>query len=1321
MWRNVFYDNSKKKIFLWSWDKDGNRKKFDFDYEPYLYVETNNKKQEEAKSLFGTSLKKMTFARDSDRNNYVKTSGLKRVFYNLRPEQQFLLELYKDKDYDWSGLPFKTFMIDIEVYTRKADGSRGEFPDADEAKYPINVITIYDTLNETFNIWGLGEYDKATLAKSLGEKNGESIDLNKIKYTNCITEQELLEKFLKFWTKDYPDAVSGWNCIEKSQNVWLHDSICKIADVNLDDKLSDTNIIRQKLHTGIKRQYELTSSYGTKIKCSKDHRFPIFLKNKDNYCNKNTITKRFQDASIAEIEGLLQQHDVYVQHSYNTKNRVGLTYRELIIHLYQTGNINFKISDQNIKKVLLKNSDFKKLFKHEEYHQGKDFFRKSKLWNYDTVKNYLTPKEIYNFLSTTNNITIVSDLVSRSFDLENIDTKIPTDVFRFLGYIFTDGSFYRNPPTFSITSKEPELINKYIQLYNTITDKTLSNSTKINYTLGIGYSKNISFSQTIFSLLMPLIFENKTNKKILDISLMSRLSNEQYNDFLLGMIDGDGSISGNGVINICHYDNDVNLDYIMELNQWNNIHSIIGKNNIRFAKTTRNKDFYKYAANNIWHTFRYNNINNYYDSSWVDVSCSSKKIKAFHYIDYDLVKIKTITDCNIDAEMYDIETSTHYFECNGIKTHNCNGFDVPYIINRIGYVLGEEEAKSLSPVNKLYMRQIQNAKFGKDMNKWYIRGITCLDYMELYQTFSRSQQDSYSLNNITTVEEVGGKLDFEGDLDTLADTNWNHFVSYNIHDVNLVKKLDEKLRFISIARFLAYKGFTKIEDSLGKVMIVTGAMCKEANRMGRIIPTFPPTSVQEDYVGGFVLEPQRGLQEAVVSFDANSLYPNTIITLNLSPETKIGKVWSKDDESIEIKFITGKVEKFTHSQFQQFCIKGKIAVSSADVLFRQDFKGICPNFIDALYQERVAIQQQLEVLEKQDPTPEIKTKIQHLDLMQFTIKIFLNSAYGTYANKYSPFYDIDVAASITETGQAVVKEAAQIANQYLKSDDNSKDNVIYQDTDSVYLSINQYLKANNIPLLDNKSISKDCIKVTDKLQVHINDKINEWARNVLYSIDPRFFFKRESICDTALFLEKKRYILSVLHDGKRNKRKIKYIGVEVQRSSYSVAIREMMKEVIATVFDSKDRLVTDAKYREIYEKFKTLDIDQIAFRSSIKDYNKYAKISDGFKVGSGTPIHVKSAIYFNELLKILNLKNHYPAIVSGNKIKYLYTAQNKYGIGSIGFNDKLPPEFGIDIDIEKMFEKIVAPCIERVYSCIGWSIPDMRKQYASDFLDLFGI
>jgi DNA polymerase elongation subunit (family B) len=857
MWRNVYYDNSRKKIFLWSWDKEGNRKKFDFDYEPYLYIETNNPKQEEAKSLFGTSLRKLTFKKESDRNEYVKTSGIRRFFYNLRAEQQFLLDLYKDKEYDWTKLPFKTFIIDIEVY------SPHEFPEADEAKHPINVVTIYDNISETFNVWGLNPYDKSTLEKSLGENNATLLDPKKIVYTHCKSERELLEKFLSYWRKDYPDAIIGWN-----------------------------------------------------------------------------------------IEG----------------------------------------------------------------------------------------------------------------------------------------------------------------------------------------------------------------------------------------------------------------------------------------------------------------------------------------------------------------------------------FDIPYIINRIGYILGDEEVKTLSPVNKLYVKLVENAKFGKELNKWFIRGITLLDYMDLYKTFSRGEQGSYSLNNIAKAEEVGSKLEFEGELHKLADQNWDHFVNYNIHDVNLVKLLDDKLHYLTIARFLAYKGFAKIEDSLGKIMIVTGAMCKEANKMGKIIPTFPPANVQEDYVGGYVREPQRGLQEAVVSFDANSLYPNTIITLNLSPETKIGKIVYKDEETCEVKFTNGKLHKFTPKQLDEFCSKGKIALSSANVLYRQDAKGICPTFIDSLYQERVEIQRQLQELEVQEPTPEIKAKALHLDQMQHTIKIFLNSAYGTYANRFSPFYDIDMAASITETGQAVIKEAANCVNEYFnQGSDIAKDHIVYGDTDSIYLTIKDCLRKNNIPLSNaDGSISKEAVEQTDILQKHINDNINEWARNSLHSTDPRFFFKRENICDTGIFLEKKRYILSVRHDGKRNKHKFKYVGVEVQRSTYSESIKAMMKEVVTTIFNSKDRLVSDAKYREVYERFKTFDIDEIAFRSSIKDYNKYASISEGFKIGAHTPIHVKSAIYFNHLREILNLKSVYPPIVSGTKIKYIYTARNKYGIKCIGFNDKLPKEFDINVDIEEMFESLVAPFIERVYNCIGWNVPDMRRQYQSDFLELFG-
>jgi len=859
MWRNVYYDNSRKKIFLWSWDKNGKRKMYDFEYEPFLYVETNSA-QYDAKSLFNTNLKKIVFKNESARNQYVKDAGIKRVFYNLRAEQQFLLDLYRDKEFDWSHLPFKTFYLDIEVF------SPSEFPEAEEAKHPINVITIYDNISESFYSWGLHPYEKSGINAKFSSQGIKELDVQRIHYTYCRTETELLQKFLEFWSKDYPDAVTGWN-----------------------------------------------------------------------------------------IEG----------------------------------------------------------------------------------------------------------------------------------------------------------------------------------------------------------------------------------------------------------------------------------------------------------------------------------------------------------------------------------FDIPYIINRISYVLGEEDAKMLSPVRKLYVRQGIATKFGREINKWYIRGITCLDYMDLYKTFSRGEQDSYSLNNIAAVElEIGKLAHNASDLAALAESDWNSFVHYNIHDVNLVRLLDDKLNYVTIARFLAYKGFTKIEDSLGKIMIVTGAMCKEANRMNKIIPTFNSVAAQEDYVGGYVREPQRGLNEAVVSFDANSLYPNTIITLNLSPETKIGKIIYRDEEECKIRFINKKEQVFTLAQLDEFCAKGKLALSQAGVLYRQDVKGICPTFIDSLYQERVVIQDQIEQLESQTSTPEIKHKIKHLDQMQYTIKIFLNSAYGTYANKYSPFYDIDMAASITETGQAVIKQAASIVNKFFVEENGlpDKDYIVYGDTDSVYLTIKDYLAKHSIPILkENGDVTEECVAATDVLQSFINDKINFWARNVLHSVDPRYFFKRESICDVGLFLEKKRYILSVRYDGKRNKHKYKYVGVEVQRSTYSNAVKKLMKDIITTAFKSKDRMITDAKYRECYETFKTLPIDDIALRSSIKDYEKYASQSNGFNIALHTPIHVKSAIYFNTLINTLNLKSKYMPIISGTKIRYVYTAQNKYGLKCIGFNDTIPPEFDIKIDTEKMFEKLVAPCIERVYSCIGWQIPDMSRQYQCDFLDLFAL
>jgi DNA polymerase elongation subunit (family B) len=294
---------------------------------------------------------------------------------------------------------------------------------------------------------------------------------------------------------------------------------------------------------------------------------------------------------------------------------------------------------------------------------------------------------------------------------------------------------------------------------------------------------------------------------------------------------------------------------------------------------------------------------------------------------------------------------------------NSSGFDFPYIINRFMRIFGDDFVRQLSPTGNVRGRKVFT-DMGKEVTIWSIQGVSLLDYMDLYKTFSPGEKESFSLNYIAELELGEGKIAYNAvSLGELAASDWKTFVEYNIQDVHLLVKLEEKLKFLEIARMLAYKGCTNFEAALGKVAIVTGAVAIQASKQGYIIPTFPNNQEREAFEGGYVKDPERGMQKAVVTFDVNSLYPNTIITLNISPETKLGKVITGDFENlagdITLRLINGKTHNLTAEKFKSFLKQEQIALSKAGVLYSQKTKGILPNLIDEIYKERVESKHQM--------------------------------------------------------------------------------------------------------------------------------------------------------------------------------------------------------------------------------------------------------------------------------------------------------------------------------------------------------------------------
>lgn len=666
---------------------------------------------------------------------------------------------------------------------------------------------------------------------------------------------------------------------------------------------------------------------------------------------------------------------------------------------------------------------------------------------------------------------------------------------------------------------------------------------------------------------------------------------------------------------------------------------------------------------------------------------------------------------------------------------NTESFDVPYLINRIKNLKGEEEYMRLSPIKNVYKREgVVINKYNKPIDKWYINGVSNLDYMIIYKAFSRGDSESYSLNFIAEKELKEGKIDFgTGNLAELSNSDWSTFVKYNIQDVKLLVKLENVLKYIKLVRNLSYMGFIPFEKATGKVSMITGAVAHESLLQGKMIPTFKTENNKVEYQGGYVHEPERGVHSAVVSYDANSLYPNTIVSLNISPETKIGKIVNKEDNEYGITLINGKNITLNKDKFLKFLEKEKLCISDYNVIYTQKVKGIIPSFIDKLYKKRVdtkkemgKCQKQLNLEENKDIKNKIEQKIQDLDTQQNVFKLILNSIYGVFAQKYSPLFDIDHSASVTLTGQSVIKKASDIVYEYAiqKGLDCKKEEIfIYGDTDSNYITINPILKKFNIDLLDkNKKITKEAFNIIDEIDHKINIDIIEWSKKTHNSIDPRFVFKRETICDKAIFLEKKMYILHIIDkEGHKPKDPFLYKGIELARSSMSVEVKELIKNIVESVVLSENKTESDSVFIDSYKKYKEMDIFLISKRQKVTDIEKYQAKSSGFNTVKGCPVHVKASIYFNNLLKEYNIEHLYEKITNGSKVKMFYVDKNKYNLSVISFLDKYPDVLLNDIkpDYEKMFKKIVYPPIERLYNCIGWNPPSLTCNYAVDLKKLF--
>jgi DNA polymerase elongation subunit (family B) len=658
---------------------------------------------------------------------------------------------------------------------------------------------------------------------------------------------------------------------------------------------------------------------------------------------------------------------------------------------------------------------------------------------------------------------------------------------------------------------------------------------------------------------------------------------------------------------------------------------------------------------------------------------------------------------------------------------NSLGFDIPYIINRITSVLGSDYVSKLSPVGRVYNRSMKG-QFGKEQIRWFIDGISNVDYLDIYKRFAPNR-DSYKLDNIAKIELDEQKIDYgSSNLSDLADSNWELFVDYNIQDVKLIVKMEKRLKYVELLRMLSVAGLTTIEAAMGSMTVIVGACAIRGKQRKEVIPTFirPPDDGSQN-AGAYVKEPEPGFQKNIVSFDANSLYPNTMITLNLSPETKIGKVIKREGDVVKIKDINNNNFNLSIEKFSKLVKDQELAISKAGVLFTQKKKGLIPEVVDHYYNKRVEIKKELKKLERQrlqDPdNKKLTILINRLDTKQLTVKIFINSVYGALGNKVFPLGDDDLAESITLTGQAVIKESANIVKEYIKNKIGTDPGEVnkYSDTDSCYFVLDSLVQFLKIQPVKNNKVTKEFFEIVEEVTHYLNAEILNWGKRVLNSKDCRFIFKREKICDVGCFFKKKRYVLHVLDDEGIPVNEFKYVGVEVKRTTMPVCVKPLVKNIIETMMLTQSQSETNKTVNDVYEKFINLPVEEIAEVSGIKGLEKYASMCDGYNTSKGMPHHVKAAYFHNLLINKFKLDKKYEKIQSGDKIKHFTVkTPNRYGIKKIAYKYYYPEEFKqiFQPDYEKMFERIVYSIVERFYTNVNWVPKKPGQMVQTDLFDL---
>ena len=631
---------------------------------------------------------------------------------------------------------------------------------------------------------------------------------------------------------------------------------------------------------------------------------------------------------------------------------------------------------------------------------------------------------------------------------------------------------------------------------------------------------------------------------------------------------------------------------------------------------------------------------------------------------------------------------------------NCELYDIPYLCSRISKVIGGKQVKKMSPWGIVTENEITIT--GRQHLKYDIAGITVLDYLDLYKKFTYTNQESYRLDHIVSVELGEKKLD-HSEYDTFKEfytKDWQKFVEYNIKDVQLVDRLEDKMKLIELAITMAYDSKSNYNDVSYQVRMWDSIIYNYLRKKNIVIPFKTESKKDQKYAGAYVKEPIPGKYDWVVSFDLNSLYPHLIMQYNISPETLV----DKRHPSVTVNKILKKELDF--SNYSQY------AVCANGALYRKDVRGFLPELMEKMYSDRVIFKKKMIDAKKEyekNPSNEILKEISRCNNIQMAKKISLNSAYGAVGNEYFRYFRIENAEAVTLSGQVSIRWIEDKVNTYLNKilKSNNVDYVIASDTDSIYLNMGPLVET---VYKGREKTTEAVVSFLDKickveLEKYIESSYQELASYV-NAYDQKMQMKRENIAERGIWTAKKRYILNVWDsEGVRySEPKLKIMGLEAVKSSTPAPCRKMIKDAFNIIMTkSEDDLIEFIN--SCRKKFYSLSPEEISFPRSANNIEKYKSNSTIYS--KGCPIHIRGVLLYNYYLKKNSLETKYPIINNGEKIKFCYLkTPNIIHENVISFIQQFPKELKISkyVDYELQFEKSFIEPLKTILNCIGWGI-----------------